>query len=641
METGELPAGAPAGMKRAGVQAEEGGPWLPGFRCYGVFIGCTAYVKHMLKQEALRICKEIDQVVHLLRADNQAAWIILSSAMAHQLDYSLTLQYPSDVLECAATVDAAIWGALEKLAGQPQIARREGGAGVDLGRIPGLEGRSYQCLLAAQPVKLGGLGLRSLVETCYPAFLGGLEQAMPYLVPSDVCERPLAPSFRAVLGSWVGDGRWSDLLASGSRTAVEFRSAWSSLTAEARHIWAYLGEEASGALADPVEGVGGCSVDGSTRTRVVQQREGLRHKLLIQALAAHPDRDYRPATAYQNVSDDKCAGSWLLAIPSQDNCLSSTVFREALSAHLCLPSPALREGAWVGRPVGTRGEVIDQFGDAVLCSHEIPGDSWRHRHDTVKMAIYLEACLAKVPADCEVYGIFADLLPAALQEEGGELQWGRARQGKVPDFKFVLPSPEGPKPCLAELKCISAGKTLYPRGVKGKGTDRRASKLPGEYEAKLRGYDQRFHGAQPRRVGEPEPPPGPLVARFRGLGGLEHGQLVAGPWGDLSPHLHQLLLTFAEARVAAMSRAQGWEAGPGQLGKVTGDIRRALSVTVVRANALCLLDRLAQLGPGAGAAARRRAGALMLEGRRRRDRQAFDIAWRDRGAGRVGRAFVP
>ena len=108
-----------------------------------------------------------------------------------------------------------------------------------------------------------------------------------------------------------------------------------------------------------------------------------------------------------------------------------------------------------------------------------------------------------------------------------------------------------------------------------------------------------------------------------------------------APHLHQLLLTFAESRVAAMSRAQGWEAGPGQLGKVTGHIRQALSVTVVRANSLCLLDRLTQLGPGAGAAARMRAGALVLEGRRRRDRQAFDIAWRDRGAGRVGRACVP
>ena len=105
---------------------------------------------------------------------------------------------------------------------------------------------------------------------------------------------------------------------------------------------------------------------------------------------------------------------------------------------------------------------------------------------------------------------------------------------------------------------------------------------------------------------------------------------MAGPWGDLSPHLHQLLRTFAESRVAAVSRAQGWEAGPGQLGKVMGEIRRALSVTVVRANAYCLMERLAHLGPGAGAAAKRREGALRQE-KRRQDRQAFDPAWQSRG----------
>ena len=157
---------------------------------------------------------------------------------------------------------------------------------------------------------------------------------------------------------------------------------------------------------------------------------------------------------------------------------------------------------------------------------------------------------------------------------------------------------------------------------------------------KLHDYDVRFHGAARRRAGELEPPPGPLVTRFRDLGGLEGGQLVAGPWGDLSPDLHKLLLVFAESRVAAMSRAQGWEAGPGQLGKVMGEVRRALSVTVVRANALCLMERLSQLGPGAGAAAKRRQTALHLEERRRHERQAFDLAWQGRGSSRVGRAFV-
>ena len=98
-------------------------------------------------------------------------------------------------------------------------------------------------------------------------------------------------------------------------------------------------------------------MDGSTRTKVVQQREALRHKLLVPALQAHPDREARPVTVYQNVADDKCAGSWPLAIPSRDNCLSTPVFKEALSAHLCLESPSLWAGGWVGRTVGTRGEV--------------------------------------------------------------------------------------------------------------------------------------------------------------------------------------------------------------------------------------------------------------------------------------------
>ena len=256
------------------------------------------------------------------------------------------------------------------------------------------------------------------------------------------------------------------------------------------------------------------------------------------------------------------------------------------------------------------------------------------------MAIYQEACLSKVPVDCEVYGLFSDLLPAELMEEGGELQWGRARQGKVPDFKFIHETPTGPRPSLAELKVISAGKTWFPRGVIGKGTTRRAAKLTHEYEMKLHDYDVRFHGATRRRAGEPEPQPGPLVTRFRSLGGLEGGQLVAGPWGDLSPDLHKLLLIFAESRVAAMSRAQGWEAGPGQLGKVVGEIRRAMSVTIVRANSLCLLERLSQLGPGARAAAQRRQAALHLEERRRQERQAFDLAWQARRSSRVGRAFV-
>ena len=175
---------------------------------------------------------------------------------------------------------------------------------LNFARVPSLSGRSYQRLLVAQPVKLGGLGIRSLVETRHPAFLGGLEQALPFMVAGELCELPLAPSLQAMIGDMAGQGRWAGLLAAGSRTALEFQVAWADLAGEARCIWDYLGEEPTGSLADPVDGVGGSSVDGGTRTRAVQQRESLRHQLLERALAAHPDRDARPVTVYQNVSDE-------------------------------------------------------------------------------------------------------------------------------------------------------------------------------------------------------------------------------------------------------------------------------------------------------------------------------------------------
>ena len=91
--------------------------------------------------------------------------------------------------------------------------------------------------------------------------------------------------------------------------------------------------------------------------------------------------------------------------------------------------------------------------------------------------------------------------------------------------------------------------------------------------------------------------------------GLSVGSGRVALWlghGDLSAELHQLLLLFAESRCAAMGRIKGWDGGEKEvLCKVMGDVRRACSVVVVRSQALCLLDRLAHLGPGARAAAQR------------------------------------
>ena len=141
----------------------------------------------------------------------------------------------------------------------------------------------------------------------------------------------------------------------------------------------------------------------------------LRYKLMDKALSNFSDTTARPVTAFQNIAGDKCAGRWLLAIPSPDLALTPPLFKEAISAHLLLPSPAVREGGWLGREVpGGGGEVIDLHGDAIMNSSRIPRDSWRKRHDTVKQHVMAEAALTGIPSDCEVYGLFSNLLQLLL-----------------------------------------------------------------------------------------------------------------------------------------------------------------------------------------------------------------------------------
>ena len=154
---------------------------------------------------------------------------------------------------------------------------------------------------------------------------------------------------------------------------------------EATNIWQCLGKEPCGVLSAKVECAGGNNVDGSTRREVVEQREGLRHELLTWALARHPDREARPVTVYQNLADDKVAGRWLLASPGSELSISRSAFQEALSAHLCLASPAVVNGGWVGRKVGRQGEIIDKFGDSVMNCRDLFGDTWRRRHDTCRL----------------------------------------------------------------------------------------------------------------------------------------------------------------------------------------------------------------------------------------------------------------
>jgi hypothetical protein len=97
---------------------------------------------------------------------------------------------------------------------------------------------------------------------------------------------------------------------------------------------------------------------------------------------------------------------------------------------------------------------------------------------------------------------------------------------------------------------------------------------------------------------------------------------------------------YAKCRVAARARARGWPASDWELGEVIGQVRRDLSLDFVRANALCVLARIGQVGDGARAAAQRREQAGREEEARKRERMAHYLAHvRGRGVDRAGEVF--
>ena len=92
-------------------------------------------------------------------------------------DWHLTLCYPSDISAAAAELDSVLWNMLE-YATKLHIPKGEEGLGVECSlQAPGiayLQGRSFQHSLVRQPVKQGGLGLRSMEDTSPAAFIGGI-----------------------------------------------------------------------------------------------------------------------------------------------------------------------------------------------------------------------------------------------------------------------------------------------------------------------------------------------------------------------------------------------------------------------------------------------------------------------------------
>ena len=178
---------------------------------------------------------------------------------------------------------------------------------------------SYQEWLIRLPVRLYGWGIRSLEETCGPAYLGALESAAPFMAAGDQICSQLADSWGGE-ECW-GEGapilqRWRVLLHSSCREGEELRRTWTKLVRQASEAVNWLERDIEGVFSVDLEGVGEGSVTGETRKKVVEATEKTRSLLLSKSLQLHRPQKARPVWAWRQ--RDKVSCSWLLALPGPE-----------------------------------------------------------------------------------------------------------------------------------------------------------------------------------------------------------------------------------------------------------------------------------------------------------------------------------
>ena len=598
-QDGERPDAAPEDLPMAGELLNHG--FQPGFIVYGVPVGSDVYVHNMLIKKVKEIKDGAEKACNLLGGERQGLWTVLRASFKFQFEYWLSLVYPSQIQAAAEEVDGVLWNMLETVAGA-HIPRGEEGLGweecLDI-PVRGLGGQSFQYWVANMPVRMGGMGLISQVDLSPIAFIGGLEQALPYFGgESGVC-----PPLQHLGAGGQQDQRWSPLLQSGCRTGRELARAWEIIQGEATEACGYLGKELEGPLSVGLEGLGAGSTKGATRKELSREREEMRKEVFERALTLHRDQRARGVSSWKE--RDKLTTAFLLSTPGPHSGLSSPVFAEAVATLLSMPSRVCVDR--VGEKVGN--SRVDLYGEAII-SANLAGGHWTVRHNTVEQELSSLCSYAGLPAESEPYGLFAHLLP---QQALHRLQQERRSQVLRPDLRIEVPaltvkvsagavtaaaaqvSAQFNGSMIAEIKVIGKGvRSYYKLGTSGmRAVDRRAAGIQQSYERKAANMDEAM-GIQEE---------GPCLRRLREFPAVL--DLCFGAWGEGSAGVHKMVSLLAACRVRTLG-LQGKSPSPHQLGMETSIIRRRLSAAVVRANNELLLARVGQVGEGSSLAGKRR-----------------------------------
>ena len=155
---------------------------------------------------------DIKIIQEKLSENRQAMWAVLRSSISQKLDYWLTLVYPSQIQKVASKMDKVLKSVLNDLIGI-EVPEKENchswSCPINI-PVEGQSGKSFQSWIVRQPIRMGGLGIRSQVEVSPAAFIGGVEMSVPHFTNGDTVCQQLEP----LIGNFNGNvkERWSRMI---------------------------------------------------------------------------------------------------------------------------------------------------------------------------------------------------------------------------------------------------------------------------------------------------------------------------------------------------------------------------------------------------------------------------------------------
>jgi len=562
----------------------------------GVPIGDEPFLQHFVDSKVDAALEQIQTTSQLLRGvHHQSAWVQTLACLRPKLDFLAQTCHGPHVSAALQRFDDAV------------LAAAGASACLPLHQFAGRHARRL-----ALPARLFGCGLRRVSTVAPAAFAGTLCRIAPMLIHRQLEERQSVGFLDAQLshvfqaGSFDSEWephRFDGLLASRCSTGLALASCWESMMAA--HVEAH-----GGALPEsgPLSVQAGAA--GTEDSKVLSKPQHAFTEAMELAVYDQLDLEYKglpPSSperqAWLNL--DRFSTQWVTALPSPTLgwVLGNDVFPEIVAAYLALPSPAC--APLVGQRVGRYSDVLDPLG-VKLATLSLPGDGWRVRHDELKHLIDRDIQSHGLPCSCEVFGLFAPLLPQASR-----LEWmaapARKRQGMVPDYLATLP--EGFE-ALLELKVIGAGPSHYARDEvrRGYAVEARAASVPQESRNKALRLDH-------QHCGSPEGTPGPVTQKLASYGRIRG--LVFGAFGEASPDVHELAEVLATSSASRQWVRMGSRDPLEAAATLKRTLYRSWGLMAVRAQARLKLAGLSHVGTGASAARARRSGATAAHARRR------------------------